>query len=135
MLLSGSDIKVRPAKRALDHIKLTRQGVSRESRAEFQTTFESFGCVRNVSFHTIHERGCLMEGIPLYVHSIAYANSISCSYYNHTTIRLDPTIIVIHIQVSLPYSSTLILNTPHPPRSNTNRMPIPEKERQVVRED
>jgi hypothetical protein len=40
--LSGSDNKVRPVKRALDHN---------------QITFDAFGCVRDVSFHTILERG------------------------------------------------------------------------------
>jgi hypothetical protein len=56
------------------------------------------------------------------------------SNYNHTPIRLDPTIIVIHIQVSLPYFAIPDLITLHTPCSKTNRMPIPENERQVVRD-
>jgi hypothetical protein len=71
--LSGSDNKVRPVKRALNHIKLTRQGVVGSARLSFKLPLKCSGAFGMYPFIRYSSGVSLMEGIPLYVHSNVYA--------------------------------------------------------------
>ena len=101
--------------------------------AGFQSTFDAVGGVRSVSFHTIHERGYLMEGFPLSSALLRMPFHLLYPLQSHDH-TIGSTIIVIHFQVSLPYFPTLHFIVVIPLYQTPKEMPHPEMKRQVVRD-
>ena len=87
--------------------------------AGFQSTFDAIGRVRSVSFHIIQERGCLMEAIPLSSALLRMPFHLLYPLQSHDH-TIGSTIIVIHFQVSVPYSYTLNTITLHTPQINAD---------------